>query len=189
MNKSVSISLAKFLDLYYNIPWSDAKYLKHKDLKHLIPDLEEVYCDDIYFYNLKLLTGEYIEITDSSKTTICYKNLFYYKHDEIGITGMQLNFESEEEFVNAPMYYRFTQYENVTENNYTIIDKTKDEIYDMSKWQLLNYRKRLKSNVKITLNNYRYLNLLIKNQLGKISKAEKEARRAYQKKKEREYYD
>lgn len=137
MNKTVNISLAKFLDLYYNIPWSDAKNLKHKDLKYLIPDLEEVYCDDIYYYNLKLLTGEYLEITDSKKTTICYKNPFYNNGHEIGTTGPSFNFESEEEFVEKPIYYRFTQYENnsskTIENNYDISTMSKCNYWNLEK--------------------------------------------------------
>lgn len=187
MGKNISISLAKFLDLYYNICWMDAKNLKHKDLKYLIPYLEEVYCNDIYSYNLKLLTGEYIEITDSSNTTICYKNPFYDNYNEICTVGIPFNFEDEEEFISAPIYHRFKEYENT--NNCTIIDKTKIDISNMTKWELLNYRKRLRSNVAITLNNYYALNSLIIKSLRKITKEERKTRISYKKKKERKYND
>lgn len=115
------ITLVKFLKIYYNIPSGKVKYLRHKELRFLLPNIKSVYEDDLEILSRKTATGQYLKIRDCEGAIMYYENPLY-KQDEVVLE----DFEDNSEFKNAPIYYRFRQYEKqVTGESITY----EDEIY------------------------------------------------------------
>lgn len=199
MEISNEITLVKFLKMYYNIPSGKVKYLRHKELRFLLPNIKCVYENDFETLSRKVATGQYLRIRDCEGVIMYYENPLY-KQEEVVLE----DFENNSEFKNAPLYHRFREYEEQADSeNITYEEEiygyegplsgvpriSLDEIEDMDKWELLELKDILTKYNKITMGAYYVLIAKVKEELKKRRKESIVEKRAYIKKKENEKYN